>query len=578
MSYSAALDSLHARVGELHAAPGAPRRKFRIEEMQTLVEALGHPERRFPSILIAGTNGKGSTAATLASILQASGLRTGLYTSPHLFRVNERIQIDGQPISDDDFARHYFRVDDCANRLIAAGSLPASPSFFEALSALAFEALAEAHIDIAVLEVGMGGRLDATNVADPLLSVITDISLDHTEWLGDTITLIAREKAGILRPNGVLITLPQHPEANQAIGEAAVALDVRGINAAEYIPFGRPDFRTPGAERSFAERVLEGHDFSRAPARPEDERASAPERAERVVRSATTVEAPAFRPGNKRPEMKGASAPEGSPGALHLPDAGRGGLRNRYPLTVLGETIHVDSPLWGEHQRRNIALAIAAAVELRNHHGYTITPAHIEEGIRATQWPGRLELLTLPTPGPLNAERRTPNAISLPPAPYPLHPVLLDVAHNPAGVWTLRAALSALQQSSVPGKSDSHSAESPSSRSLKPETWNLGPVLVFGCMRDKAFAEMAQILFPLFSLIVTTPVASPRSATAEELAACATHVGVRAIAASDPRAAFDSALAEAPPGALIVVAGSVYLVGELRQLLLDRGATPGPRP
>src|SRR5580698_7611814 len=178
MSYTAALSSLHARVGELHAAPGEPRRMFRLEEMRTLVEALGHPERRFRSILIAGTNGKGSTAATLASILQSAGIRTGLYTSPHLARVNERVRINGEPISDDDFARHYFRVDDCANRLVTEGKLPASPSFFEALTALAFEAFAEAHIDVAVLEVGMGGRLDATNVVETLLSVITDISLD----------------------------------------------------------------------------------------------------------------------------------------------------------------------------------------------------------------------------------------------------------------------------------------------------------------------------------------------------------------------------------------------------------------
>jgi dihydrofolate synthase / folylpolyglutamate synthase len=569
MSYSAALSSLHARVGELHAAPGAPRRKFRIEEMQTLVEALGHPQRRFRSILIAGTNGKGSTAATLASILQAAGLRTGLYTSPHLIRVNERIQIAGEPISDDDFARYYFRVDDCANQLIADGHLPASPSFFEALTALAFEAFAEARIDIAVLEVGMGGRLDATNVANPLLSVITDISLDHTEWLGDTITLIAREKAGILRPNGVLITLPQHPEANHAIGEAAVALDVRGVNAADYMPsLQRSALSDQEAAEESPEAVLKGHDMSRAETGPKNEEASAPEGAERVVRSTATVEAPAFRPGVSGSVKGGALAPD------------PGGLRNRYPLEILGQTIQIDSPLWGEHQRRNIALAITAAVELRNQYGYRITPAHIEAGIRNTQWPGRLELFTLPTPsafsssapGPFNAERRTPNAVTLSapsafshstpganplsPAPCPLHPVLLDVAHNPAGVWTLRAALSSLYPAPCP----------------------LHPVLVFGCMRDKAFAEMAQILFPLFSLVVTTPVASPRSASAEELAACAADVGVRAVAASDPDAAFDRALAEAPPGALIVVAGSVYLIGDIRQLLLNRGATPGPLP
>ena len=454
MSYSAALDSLHARVGELHAAPGAPRRKFRIEEMQTLVAALGHPERRFRTILVAGTNGKGSTCATLASILQAAGIRTGLYTSPHLERVNERIRINGEPISDDDFARHYFRVDDCANELVTEGKLPAPPSFFETLTALAFEAFAAAEVEIAVLEVGMGGRLDATNVVDPLLSVITDISLDHTEWLGDTIPLIAREKAGILRRNGVLVTLPQHPEANQAVGEVAVALEVRGVNAAEYIP--------------------------------------------------------AFHP----PAQENAAA-----------------LRNQYALQVLGEAICVDSPLAGEHQRRNIALAIAAAVELRNQYGYKITAGQIAEGIRNTQWPGRLELFTLPDAC-----------------------VLLDVAHNPAGAWTLRAAVSA----------------------LCPEPSSVRPVLVFGCMKDKAFDEMAQILFPLFDRVIATPVMSPRSASAEELLQAAAKTGVRAVAASDGHQALALALAEAPgkeekPG-LVVVAGSVYLVGELRPWLVAHAA------
>ena len=473
MSYAAALDSLHLRAGELYAAPGAPRRKFRIEEMQTLVEALGHPERRFRSILIAGTNGKGSTAATLASILQAAGLRTGLYTSPHLARVNERIRIDGTPIADDEFARHYFAVDDCANRLVGEGRLPGSPSFFETLTALAFLALADAAVDIGVLEVGMGGRLDATNVVDPLLSVITDISLDHTEWLGSTVDAIAREKAGILRASGTLITLPQHPEANQAIGEAAVALDVRAVNAADYIPFNPP-------------------------------------------------------------------------GALPQPTFGLRGLRNQYPLTVLGETIQVDSPLWGEHQRRNLALAIAAAVELRNHHGYTITSAQIEAGIRETQWPGRLELFTAPVPPTLSSSG------SLHPAPRTLHPVLLDVAHNPAGVWTLRAALS----------------------SLHPDPSSLGPVLVFGCLRDKAIAEMTQILFPLFDRVIVTPVASPRSASADELLAVAAQTGTPATAAPDGAHALDLARAAAPPNALIVVAGSVYLVGEVRQHLLALGASP----
>jgi dihydrofolate synthase/folylpolyglutamate synthase len=242
MSYTAAVEHLYALSGELApASPGAPRRKFDLEHMRTLAAALGDPHRKFPAVLIGGTNGKGSTAATLASILSVSGYRTGLYTSPHLLRVNERIQISGvtpganslAEIDDDTFARLYFQVDDAANRLVAEGALPHAPSFFEVITAIAFVAFAEAGIDIAVLEVGLGGRLDATNIVEPLLSVITDISLDHTEWLGNTLTEIAREKAGILRQGGILVTLPQHPEANAAIGEVAMALDVTGINAAD---------------------------------------------------------------------------------------------------------------------------------------------------------------------------------------------------------------------------------------------------------------------------------------------------------------------------------------------------------
>lgn len=452
MSYASALDRLHARTAELHVSPGQPRRKFRLEEMRTLVSALGHPERRFRSVLIAGTNGKGSTSATLSSILLAAGYRSGLYTSPHLDRVNERVRIAGMPISDSDFARHYFRVDDCAGELVSQGKLPGYPSFFETLTALAFSAFAEAGVDLAVLEVGMGGRLDATNVVEPLISVITDVSLDHMEWLGNTVAEIAREKAGILRSNGTMVTLPQHPEANQAIGEVAVALNVRGINAAEYVPAFAAD--------------------------------------------------------------------------SHLD---RADLRNRYPLTVMGQTIEVDSPLAGAHQRRNMALAIAAAVELAEHHGFRIAPAAIEAGIRQTRWPGRLERIAIPG----KAE------------------ILLDVAHNPAGAWALRAALSSLDD------------ETPRRN-----------VLVFGCMQDKAYEEMAQILFPLFDLVVATPVMSPRSATAGEILAAAAKTGIRAIAARDGHDALGKAWAETSSSDRIVIGGSVYLAGEIRPLLVPAETAP----
>src|SRR5579864_6481434 len=161
-----------------HELASTPSHKFDLEHMRVLLRALGHPERIFPSVLIAGTNGKGSTAATLASILRASGLKTGLYTSPHLIRINERIRINSVEISDDDFARQHGEVDCVAERLVERGELPWHPSFFEMMTAIAFAHFARERVDIAVLEVGMGGRLDATNVVEPLVSVIADISLD----------------------------------------------------------------------------------------------------------------------------------------------------------------------------------------------------------------------------------------------------------------------------------------------------------------------------------------------------------------------------------------------------------------
>ncbi len=147
MSYAAALDHLNAMAPELFTRPGQPRRKFSLDQIRVLLDALDNPQSRFPSVLIAGTNGKGSTAATLASILTEAGVRTGLYTSPHLERVNERIRIGRTLIGDDDFARHFFRVHDTAGELVQAGRLPQVPSFFECLTALAFLYFAEAGVD-----------------------------------------------------------------------------------------------------------------------------------------------------------------------------------------------------------------------------------------------------------------------------------------------------------------------------------------------------------------------------------------------------------------------------------------------
>lgn len=435
MSYAAAIHELSAMGPELYTQPGQQRRKFSLDEVRVLLESLGDPQCHFRPVLIAGTNGKGSTASTLASIFTASGVRTGLYTSPHLERVNERIRIDWEEIGDETFARLYFRVQEAAQELVRAGRLPQRPSFFEILTAQSFLYFAESMVDLAVLEVGMGGRLDATNVVDPLLSIVTDISLDHTEWLGSTIAAIAQEKAGILRPQGTLITLPQDPEVNLVLSETAARLKARVVDATVY-----------------------------------------------------------------------------------MPQAGKG-ADSSYFVEALGARIEVASPLLGVHQHRNVALAIAAAVELATAQGFPVTPSSIAQGIRQTRWPGRME-------------RFVAGGVEW----------ILDAAHNPGGASALRAGVSGLK-----GK--------------KPET------LIFSCLRDKPAAELAQILFPLFKRVIFAPIHSARATAIEELEAVARATGTQAESAASIQQALQWAR-ESAEGGSVVIAGSIYLVGEVRPLLL----------
>jgi dihydrofolate synthase/folylpolyglutamate synthase len=186
--------------------------------MRVLLAALGNPHREYASILVAGTNGKGSTCATLASILRESGYRSGLYTSPHLVDLRERWLIDGRMISERALARAIGRL------RRAAGRSGITPTYFEALTLLAFIAFAEGGCEVAVLEVGMGGRLDATNVVRPLAALITPIGFDHTEYLGTTLRRIAAEKAGVIHRGAIVLTSNDDP----------VVLDVLRRRAAKF--------------------------------------------------------------------------------------------------------------------------------------------------------------------------------------------------------------------------------------------------------------------------------------------------------------------------------------------------------
>ncbi len=445
MSYQIAVTRMFALGHELAQTPS---HKFDLAHMRVLLQAMDHPERRFPSVLIAGTNGKGSTAATLASILRASGLKTGLYTSPHLMRINERIRVNGEEISDTDFAKLHSDVERVAEKLIENAQLPWHPSFFEMMTAIAFEYLARQKVELAVLEVGMGGRLDATNVVEPRVSVITDISLDHQKYLGNTLEEIAREKMGIVRLGGVAVVLPQQPEANDVVGNTILEVGARAVNAVPYVP---PV--SPGSGEYLA----------------------------------------------TSPESSG-------PGYVY-----------RYPLEVLGEQILVETPLVGRHQLRNVALAIAAAVELSEQGFGGITAKSVESGIRKTRWPGRFQMIAA-RPG------------------WP--EMVIDVAHNPAGAWALRSALS--------------------------ERYEGRPLIfVFGALRDKAISEMAEILFPLADKVIATRPENPRSASPEEIQQAAARTGAEIEAVEEVQQAVERARVLAGAGTVVVITGSIYMVGEV---------------
>lgn len=197
-----------------------------LDRMTLMLDVLGHPEESFRVIHVTGTNGKGSTARMAEAICRAYGMRTGLYTSPHLERINERIAIDGQSLSDDDFVDTWDQVKDLVDLVDARMEALGKPkmSFFEVLTAMAIWKFADAPVDVAVIEVGMGGAWDATNVLNADAAIIGPVDMDHMQWLGDTVEQIATEKAGIIKPDCTAVIGPQpHEEAVMPIFEEAAA-------------------------------------------------------------------------------------------------------------------------------------------------------------------------------------------------------------------------------------------------------------------------------------------------------------------------------------------------------------------
>jgi len=191
--------------------------KLGLDNVRALLQALGDPQQAYPCLHVAGTNGKGSVCAMLDAALRAAGRRTGLYTSPHLVDLRERIRVDGRMIGRADLGRLLGRLKGTIEELLGDGRLDAHPTYFEVLTALAFLYFAERKVDVAVLEVGMGGRFDATNVVRPEVAVITSIGLDHREYLGGTLAAIAGEKAGIIKPGLPVVCGPDRGPARAVI-------------------------------------------------------------------------------------------------------------------------------------------------------------------------------------------------------------------------------------------------------------------------------------------------------------------------------------------------------------------------
>ena len=219
MTYSEAIEYLYNARPPFHMV-GAAAYKPGLENTLTLMAHVGNPQEHLRAVHVAGTNGKGSTSHLIAAVLQASGLKVGLYTSPHLVSLTERIRINGQPIPEAKVAEFIEQ-----NKAFLDQQ---QPSFFETMTALAFAYFVEQKVDIAVVEVGLGGRLDSTNVLTPILSVITNIGLDHTEFLGNTLSKIAREKAGIIKPHVPCVIGETHPQTMNVFLDRARECEILG--------------------------------------------------------------------------------------------------------------------------------------------------------------------------------------------------------------------------------------------------------------------------------------------------------------------------------------------------------------
>jgi len=381
MTYDQSVRYLLSLGRELASPQQARAAKFDLENIRALCAHLGNPHEHFRSVHVAGTNGKGSTSAMLAAILQAAGLRAGLYTSPHLVRINERIRIDGAEIGDAEFADAFTRVHAAIEELLARGALAAHPTYFECVTAMAFDYFARCKVDIAVIEVGLGGRLDSTNIITPDVAVITKIDFDHENFLGHSIEAIAAEKAGIVKPSAWVVSNPGNAAAAEVIRRRATEQSARLLEVEH--AYAVSNVKSENGCYRFA---VVTQDF-----RPAGSAGRGPE----AFLLATTE------PCRSRLQPRHKTTPAD---AALAADA----------RSVLCPDLQIDLPLAGRFQIQNALTAIAAARLLAGR-GFPITDAAIAAGLAGVRWPGRIQRIN---------DR---------PAVY------LDGTHNPAGARELAA-------------------------------------------------------------------------------------------------------------------------------------------
>ena len=433
MNYGQILNLLSRRGNEVRGI------HLGLHRIATITEALGSPHKGFAVLHVAGTNGKGSVAAMSESILRAAGWKTGLYTSPHLERLEERIRVSGREVTARRFASLATQVYEKEEELRARRQLDIPLTYFEFLTACAFLHFVGEQVDVAVIEVGLGGRLDATNIVSPQACIITGISFDHQDLLGSTLAEIAAEKAGIIKAGVPVISGCRAREAKRVIRAHASLL------AAPLVEIDR-DCRIHVVDERGAAVTID---------------LETPERSYR-----------------------------------HLP-----------------------LPLAGLHQAWNAAMAVAGVEALE---AFPVSVAGVRRGIARTRWPGRLD--------EYHARRRT----------------LLEGAHNEEGARALRNHVMRCENCEI------H--------------------LVFGALYDKDVRKMGGLLFPLARSIHLTPVANSRSADPAAIAAAQPRFRARMRSHPNARAALRAAWDECPDDGLVVVTGSLYLVGELLPLIRSQGS------